>query len=223
MILVERGVSATGSHRRRIGLDGTKFEKGCAVPSVRQLNTELSYLQTACFVLIAFATGMRVSELLSLGKAAVETQKECRATGLGVAATAGCSKCKVSRMVASAKWLGGPVCGKAVSVLETIGTAGAATSRGSLSVDVDTLLRRRREYTTGSLVAQPTMLLELDDFLAMLRPEGTRVGRPFHIHPHMFRRTFARHVARHDTTNLLALKEHFKHISLSMTDYYVGK
>ena len=38
----------------------------------------------------------------------------------------------------------------------------------------------------------------------------------------MFRRTFARHVVRHDTTNLLALKEHFKHISLSMTDYYVG-
>ena len=47
-------------------------------------------------------------------------------------------------------------------------------------------------------------------------------GRAFHIHPHMFRRTFARYVARYDTTNLLALKEHFKHISLSMTDYYVG-
>ena len=27
---------------------------------------------------------------------------------------------------------------------------------------------------------------------------------------------------RYDTTNLLALKEHFKHVSLSMTDYYVG-
>jgi hypothetical protein len=38
----------------------------------------------------------------------------------------------------------------------------------------------------------------------------------------MFRRTFARHVARYDTTNLLALKEHFKHASLWMTDYYVG-
>jgi hypothetical protein len=47
-------------------------------------------------------------------------------------------------------------------------------------------------------------------------------GRLFHIHPHMFRRTFARYVARHDTTNLLALKEHFKHLSLTMTDYYVG-
>lgn len=47
-------------------------------------------------------------------------------------------------------------------------------------------------------------------------------GCPFHLHPHMFRRTFARHVVRYDTTNLLALKEHFKHVSLSMTDYYAG-
>jgi hypothetical protein len=33
----------------------------------------------------------------------------------------------------------------------------------------------------------------------------------------MFRRTFARHVVRYDTTNLMALKEHFKHVSLSTT------
>ena len=33
---------------------------------------------------------------------------------------------------------------------------------------------------------------------------------------------FARRVARHDTTNLLALQEHFKHASLWLTDYYVG-
>jgi len=57
--------------------------------------------------------------------------------------------------------------------------------------------------------------------MAMIGLKGSS-GRAFHIHPHMFRRTFARYVARYDTTNLLALKEHFKHISLSMTDYYVG-
>ena len=57
--------------------------------------------------------------------------------------------------------------------------------------------------------------------MAMIGLKGSS-GRAFHIHPHMFRRTFARYVARYDTTNLLALKEHFKHLSLSMTDYYVG-
>ena len=41
-----------------------------------QLNKELCYLQTACFVVIAFATGMRVSEILSLQVGCCETQKE---------------------------------------------------------------------------------------------------------------------------------------------------
>ena len=65
------------------------------------------------------------------------------------------------------------------------------------------------------------MALRLRSFVAMVGIKDID-GRPFHLHPHMFRRTFARHVARHDTTNLLALKDHFKHTSLWMTDYYVG-
>jgi hypothetical protein len=63
--------------------------------------------------------------------------------------------------------------------------------------------------------------MRLKRFVAMLGLKNSN-GSTFHLHPHMFRRTFARYVVRYDTTNLLALKEHFKHISLSMTDYYVG-
>lgn len=42
------------------------------------------------------------------------------------------------------------------------------------------------------------------------------------LKPHQLRRTFARLIGVSDKTNLLALKEHFKHASLAMTDYYVG-
>lgn len=56
----------------KYGLDGVKFEKG--VTSLRQLNQELCHLQTACFVLIAFATGMRISELLSLREGCCEVE-----------------------------------------------------------------------------------------------------------------------------------------------------
>ncbi|HEX5432836.1 MAG TPA: tyrosine-type recombinase/integrase, partial [Candidatus Angelobacter sp.] len=66
-----------------------------------------------------------------------------------------------------------------------------------------------------------TIQYRLEVFVAMLGLKDSN-GRPFHLHPHMFRRTFARHVVRYGTTNLLALKEHFKHVSLSMTDHYVG-
>lgn len=39
---------------------------------------------------------------------------------------------------------------------------------------------------------------------------------------HQFRRTFAKLIGTTDKTNLLALQQHFKHVSISMTSYYVG-
>lgn len=42
------------------------------------------------------------------------------------------------------------------------------------------------------------------------------------ISTHQLRRTFARLIGITDKTCLVALKEHFKHASLAMTDYYVG-
>lgn len=42
------------------------------------------------------------------------------------------------------------------------------------------------------------------------------------ITTHQLRKTFAKLIGITDKTNLLALKEHFKHASLTMTDYYVG-
>lgn len=44
----------------------------------------------------------------------------------------------------------------------------------------------------------------------------------WNISTHQLRRTFAKLIGITDKTCLLALKEHFKHASLAMTDYYVG-
>ncbi len=197
------------------GLDGTKVQSGLA--SVRQLNKELNYLQTACFVLIAFATGMRVSEILSLREGCCETQKESGQPDL-VWLRSRVFKMQGVPEGRRAKWLGGPVCGRAVGVLERLGKRVRRRLKAPfLWLPIPSFQRRRESQP---LIAQ-AISWRLRNFIAMLglRDAG---GRPFHLHPHMFRRTFARHVARHDTTNLLALKEHFKHASLWMTDYYVG-
>ena len=45
----------------------------------------------------------------------------------------------------------------------------------------------------------------------------------WHITTHQLRKTFAKLIGITDKTCLVALKEHFKHASLAMTDYYVGK
>jgi integrase len=197
------------------GLAGTRFEGGLG--GIRQLYRELGYLQTACFVLIAFATGMRISEILSLRRGCCEIQKERGKPDL-VWLHSRVYKMQGVPAGRPAKWLGGPVCAKAVGVLER-------------------LQERRRQKKGGPYLWQPTpgvrrdrapkplvavsIAYRLRCFLSILGIKDAR-GHPFRIHPHMFRRTFARHVARHDTTNLLALQEHFKHASLWMTDYYVG-
>jgi hypothetical protein len=49
------------------------------------------------------------------------------------------------------------------------------------------------------------------------------VARPWRFSCHQFRKTFARFVAPGDKTGLLALKQHFKHVSIAMTDRYVGR
>jgi hypothetical protein len=49
------------------------------------------------------------------------------------------------------------------------------------------------------------------------------VARPWRFSCHQFRKTFARFVALGDKTGLLALKQHFKHVSIAMTDRYVGR
>jgi len=197
------------------GLDGTKLEGGL---SGRDLNRELVYLQTACFVLIAFATGMRISEILSLREGCCETQSEPGQPDL-VWLRSRVFKMQGVPEGRKAKWLGGPICTKAVQVLErlTRPTRRQTKSR-SLWVPIPALARLPRE--AGPLTGS-TILYRLEVFVAMLELRDPS-GRPFHLHPHMFRRTFARHVVRYDTTNLLALKEHFKHVSLSMTDYYAG-
>ena len=48
-------------------------------------------------------------------------------------------------------------------------------------------------------------------------------GVPWPLSPHQFRKTFARFVARRDRSQLLALSDHFKHMSVAMTARgYVG-
>ena len=198
------------------GIDGGRFGKG--LHSVREFNKELCYLQTACFVLIAFATGMRVSELLSLREGCCEIQTEPGQADL-VWLHSRVFKMHGVPEGRKAKWLGGPICARAVHVLErlTRQTRRQAKVR-SLWVPIPPLVRKL--HGSGSLGGD-TMRYRLEVYVAMLGLRDSS-GHPVDLHPHMFRRTFARHVARYDTTNLLALKEHFKHVSLSMTDYYVG-
>ena len=197
-------------------LGGTSLEMG--VRSLRQLSTELCHLQTACFVVIAFATGMRLSELLSLQEGCCQVVAEPGKPDL-IWLHGRVFKMQGMPDGREAKWLGGPLCGRGVRVLERLGKA--TRQRGGVSHLWMPVPSVHGRHPTRDPLSQPSILRRLSDYVAMLGLKDSD-GEAFHLHPHMFRRTFARYVVRYDTTNLLALKEHFKHISLNMTDHYVG-
>ena len=72
-------------------------------------------------------------------------------------------------------------------------------------------------YTRGNIESFPlsSMGQQLKELMKFCNVE-------WDITTHQLRRTFARLIGITDKTCLVALKEHFKHASLAMTDYYVG-
>lgn len=194
---------------------GTSFSLG-AIDRFT-LGLHLARLRTACFILIAFVTGMRLSEILSLEEGCVET--EITEDGEFIWLRSRLYKTQDKDVGTPAKWLAGPFAAKAVSVLERL-TARLRRAVGTKQLFVPVTKWGRRSWA-GEAVAAATITKDLQNYVEWLDLRDP-AGNLLRLHAHMFRRTFARHAVRSDTTNLLALKSHFKHVSLAMTDLYVG-
>lgn len=194
--------------------------KGVSFPldlsTIFALREQISRLRTACFILIAFVTGMRLSELLSLEAGCVE--REVTDDGEFIWINSSIHK-RLGTGATTGRWLCGPVAARAVEILERL-TVDTRRTSGCPRLFVPVTGRGRRSWNGGA-VGSSAIYDKLRHYVKWLGLKDDK-GRPFNLHPHRFRRTFARYVVRSDTTNLLALKEHFKHVSLAMTDYYVG-
>lgn len=197
-------------------MDGTPLH--LSITGLRELEHYLIRLRTACLILIAFVTGIRISELLSLEAGCIEveaTKKE----GDYIWIWSLLHKTQQREGGTRSKWLGGPIAKTAVDLLEKLTEPTRLTFNcQSLFVSVTKAGIKR---WAGEGLSSSIFYRDLEDYVNWLDLKDND-GKLFYLHPHMFRRTFARHVVRCDTTNLLALKEHFKHWSLAMTDIYVG-
>jgi integrase len=191
------------------------------IESLLDFMEEVTRLRTACFIIICFSTGMRLSEVASIKKGCIRTKNMANhGTFYWIDATL--FKGVKNKGLGSGRgqprsWMCGHLAAQAVEVLEQL------------------------SHLLGADKQTPKLLFTLHRFTSI---KGTGVGRfspltgnvlrkdvvtlceafnlGIHVHPHMFRRTFARNIVRADRTSLLALKEHLKHWSLYMTDWYVG-
>jgi integrase len=173
-------------------------------------------LRTVCIILLAFVTGIRLSELLSIKAGCIEIENTPDGEFIWLHSTL--FKTPNSSEGVPAKWLGGQLALQAVSMLEQLTREIRQQSGCSYLIVPVTPLGVIKWNGKVPLAEGFESICGFLDFIHL----KDRDGQPFHVHAHMFRRTFARHVVRCDTTNLLALKEHFKHCSVAMTDGYVG-
>ena len=186
-----------------------------AIPDVRTLLRLRGQLVYACYIVIASHTGMRASEIGAI-------QSECLETLAGdggqpllfvrsrVFKTAAEVDGFETRWVAGRDRPGNPV-RLAVQVMVELCSIHPAEAGAS------GLWAIANGCWTSGLRSNRTFSLWTNRFA---RTSG--LPRPWTFSSHQFRKTFARWIVIHHKVDMLALRDHFKHVSVIMTDRYVG-
>jgi integrase len=234
-------INAAGGNQMWIGEQraSTVVAQEYGFPSARAHSKELILLKTACYIVIAMFSGIRDSELLSLGAGCITrhpTQDGIEARWLhGTIYKTG---------YRPKKWLVPPIVETAVRVMVRF----SAPMRNALAAEEQALreigsqeqafIKRRHKVQNQ----QEKLFLAPDSKLGnqlsvmsggtagtLLKAFSKRFdilddnGKPWPLAPHQFRRTFAYNYAKSQMGDLLYLQEHFGHHSLDMTLLYSGE
>jgi integrase len=189
---------------------------GRLITTKHDIDRCLKYLIDACFIVIAGFVGMRASAILSIQAGAI---------GYSPLGAAGAKQAYLdARLFKTAevggrreRWLAPDPVITAVAVLERVSEPlRLASGRDEL------FLTHNTQY--GQVVGITNMHINwrIREFAAY---NGVRhhEGQAWPFSTHQFRKTFARFIARRDRSQLLALADHLKHVSVAMTAKgYVG-
>jgi len=174
------------------------------------LRTYMMHLSTACFVLIAGFVGMRPSEILSLQIGAIE-HYPIGETGVEQAYVVGrLFKTSDEPEGRLERWIAPAPVVQAVECLEKLSTS-LREEAGSSNL----FLGKYVTLNSISVTSNGALNWRLRQF-AQRAGVPTHEGNVWHLSASQFRKTFARFVARGDRSHLLALADHFKHVSVSI-------
>jgi integrase len=206
--------------------DASVGESSCKHPmrTVKDLTRMIEMLYAACFAVISYLVGPRVSEILHLCAGCVQRRDD----DTSIAVINGAIYKKQPEYHGRPhEWVAPPLALQAISVLEAL-SAGhrAQTNRRELW-----LRRRGRSGATewwtecpGTLqvVGKERMRLLLCRFGAWLGLPDHE-GKRWRLSTHQGRKTFARFCALRDRSGLLAMAQHFGHRERAVTDHgYAG-
>jgi hypothetical protein len=196
------------------------------VRSVSELVLRTDLLYAACFVVISYLVGPRVSEILHLKAGCV--QARCAdAAGEPVTVIVGAIfKRQAGYHGHPHEWVAPPPAAQAIAVLEALSVG----HRGASGRDELWLRRRRGNGATEwhHVQAEKLVIPSNARISTQLQRFGARLGlthgdQPWRLTTHQGRKTFARFAALRDRTCLFALAQHLGHRERAQTDHgYVG-
>jgi integrase len=202
--------------RARLAQPGPPAPGGHLITNKYDIDRCLMHLVDACFIVIAGFVGMRASEILSIGAGAIE-YRQLGATGARQAYLVARLFKTVEPGGRLERWLAPDPVVTAVKVLERLSEPlRTASGRDEL------FLTRNTQYSQVVGISNMHINGRIREFAAFNNVRQ-HAGRPWRFSTHQFRKTFARFVARRDRSQLLALADHLKHVSVAMTAKgYVG-
>lgn len=209
---------------------------------VYSLRKKAIYLRTACYIVIDMFSGIRDSEMMSLG---VDCIRRSRSQDDTMEILWLCGTIYKTGKRAK-KWIVPPVVEEAIRVLTRL-TSGLRNSMeieteklkseitGWKPMDISQKSKRLHQLTLQKdrlFLASSTKFANSVSVLS-----GTQINRDlkefcqihgilddekstYRLHAHQFRRTYAHFLARAELGDLLFLRDHFGHWSLDMTLYY---
>jgi integrase len=210
---------------------------------VYSLRKKAIHLRTACYIVIDMFSGIRDSEMMSLGLSCISRSRSQDDTMeilwlFGTIYKTG---------MRAKKWIVPPVVEEAILVLTRL-TSGL---RERMELEAEALKNElicsspmdvnRKSKRLHELISQKNRLFlasstKFGNSVSVL--SGTQINQdlkafcrahkifdegtsPYRLHAHQFRRTYAQFLARAELGDLLFLRDHFGHWSLDMTLYYV--
>ncbi len=205
---------------------------------VALLTKQTCYLRTSCYIIIAFFSGIRDSELASINQGCIEVDED------GYIWIHGKSY-KMAHNFIKPRWMVPPIVTEAVNVLDRLSSRLRRLLQEEIkSLENDLLVDVIGPIKLNSLKNEIDQKKRIENrlFLVMSSKGGNSIGvnktihaqlkefmlaqdvlkyceKTWNLHPHQFRRTFVRFMVK-NSMNIRYLQEHFKHISLNMTAWY---
>jgi len=184
-------------------------------------------LYAACFIVIAYLVGARVSEILHLQSGCIRPL-DGEATSTVAVLTGTIFKLEPGYHGRSHQWVAPEPALHAISVLEALSAPHRLrTGRPELWLRTQAGFRGVTEWESGSIepvwIPSTTRINQWLGRFAGRLPLPLHEGQRWRLSTHQGRKTFARFVALRDRTSLFALAQHLGHRDRAITDTgYVG-